>query len=95
MIYNAIINADFKKVEKNTIYVTFKSYSSQHEFQEIQHEFLDILRKKVQNFYIAFEYEIIEDKETKYILSREDIFKNMVEKNPKLLDLKDDLGLII
>ena len=95
MIYNAIKLTSFVKVENNIISVKFNSFSSQNVFQEIQNEFLDILRPKVQNYYIEFNYIIEENTEKSFILSKEDIFKKMVQKNSFLLNLKEDFGLII
>jgi hypothetical protein len=95
MVFNAIKNTKFEKIEKNTIFVSFHSYSMQHDFQENSVHFLNILRPKVQNYYIEFSFQINESPVSNYIKTKEDIFKTMIDKNPLILQLKNDLGLII
>lgn len=95
MTFNAIKNSKFERVEKNTIFISFHSYSMQHDFQENSSSFLNLLRPKVQNYHIEFNFQINETSVSSYIKTKEDIFKAMIEKNSLILQLKNDLGLIV
>lgn len=63
-------------------------------FKEIEEDFLKKLRIIVKNSHVKFNF-IIKNIEYKIFLTREDILKKMITKNPLVLKLKNELGLVM
>ena len=51
------------------------------------------LREKLNNYAIDFQVQVIQDDTVKYVKTKADVFKEMAEKNPILLKMKEELGL--
>jgi DNA polymerase-3 subunit gamma/tau len=79
----------------NTITVQLQNESQKEQLHSIKQNFLDELRKSLQNNLIKLEIELLESSEPVKAYKPSDIFKELVEKNPALLELKKGFDLEI
>lgn len=95
-VYNSIKNIKFMTVNSDfLINLEFTSNVSLSNFQEIKHNFLEKLRFVIQNYDIEFNCIVTVNDKLSFIDIRKEIFREMVKKNPLVLKLKNELGLII
>lgn len=92
--YNALHTAKISlKEENHRISFKFSSLSLSSEF-ELQKENLVLsMRDKLRNHFIEFEVSIEAEATQNYVKSKAEIFREMAEKNPVLLKMKNDFGL--
>ncbi|MCA0428891.1 MAG: DNA polymerase III subunit gamma/tau [Bacteroidetes bacterium] len=79
----------------NTITIQIQNESQKEQLQSIKQNFLDELRKSLQNNLIKLEIELLESSEPVKAYKPSDIFKELAEKNPALLELKKEFDLEI
>lgn len=91
--YNALHTAKINLENEFKINFEFSSLTLSSEFDLQKDALMRILRQKLQNHYIEFEVQISKGELTQtYIKSKTDIFKEMAEKNPILLKMKNEFG---
>jgi DNA polymerase-3 subunit gamma/tau len=83
------------KFEENTITLTIKNETQREQLLLIKQEFVDEIRKKLQNMSLALEITISQDEAVTRAFKPIDVFKAMSEKNPALLELKKRFDLEI
>lgn len=75
-------------MEENTIQVCYPSLSAKNEFDQVQAEFFNHFKHKVNNYKIKLEFSkdetLVEE-----ILTKKKVFENLTEINPLLKDLND------
>ncbi|SMC51768.1 hypothetical protein SAMN06296427_103228 [Moheibacter sediminis] len=92
--YNALHTAKITLKDELKIIFEFSSLSLSSEFDLQKDALMRALREKLKNHYIEFEVQISKSELTQtYIKSKTDIFKEMAEKNPILLRMKNEFGL--
>lgn len=92
--YNALHTAKITMENELKINFEFSSLTLSVEFDLQKDVLMRTLRQKLNNHYIEFEVQISKSEETKtYIKTKTDIFKEMAEKNPILLKMKNEFGL--
>lgn len=79
--------------EKNVIKFSINNKTEEHEFKEMQTEFLGFLREQLKNYSVQVQYVIEEADAVVKAFTPEDKFKDMVERNPVIQKLKDQLSL--
>lgn len=92
--YNALHTAVISLTAPHIITFKFSSLSLSSEF-DLQKDVLMLkMREDLQNHYIEFEVRISQaESNQNYIKSKAEIFKEMAEKNPVLLKMKNEFGL--
>ncbi|MCW3078392.1 MAG: polymerase subunit gamma/tau [Bacteroidetes bacterium] len=81
--------------EGNLLTLTINNETQRELLQSIKQDFLDDLRKRLQNNSIILKVEISIQQNTTKAYKPADIFKAMIEKNPALLELKKRFDLEI
>lgn len=89
------LNTAKTSFNNHTITIQIQNESQKEQLQSIKQNFLDELRKSLQNNLIKLEIELIESNAPIKAYKPSDIFKEMVEKNPILLELKKSFDLEI
>lgn len=89
------LNTAKTSFNNHTITIQIQNESQKEQLQSIKQNFLDELRKSLQNNLIKLEIELIESNTPIKAYKPSDIFKEMVEKNPILLELKKSFDLEI
>ena len=89
------LNTAKTSFNNHTITIQIQNESQKEQLQSIKQNFLDELRKSLQNNLIKLEIELIESNTPIKAYKPTDIFKEMVEKNPILLELKKSFDLEI
>lgn len=91
--YNALHTAKVLLKDKHQIVFEFSSLSLSSEF-DLQKDALKLMmREKLNNHSIEFNVEIRSEATQNFIKSKAEIFREMAEKNPVLLKMKNELGL--
>lgn len=92
--YNAMHTAKVLIAEDLKAVFEFSSLSLSAEFDLQKDALVRSIREKLKNHYIEFEVKISETEIVQnYIKSKSEIFKEMAEKNPVLLKMKNEFGL--
>lgn len=86
--YLAISPFELKKIGENSIEILYTSETAKKEFEEIQIDFFNRFKQKVNNFKIELVYKKNETLKREFLTKRK-IFENMAEINPVLKDLED------
>ena len=81
--------------EHNVIHFTVDNKIQKKEIDDRKMDFLPILREKLNNYQVQLEVEVIEQVKNTKAYTPQDKFKKMVEKNPALKVMKDQLNLEI
>ena len=88
VIYNAISAFQLHKVDENQIEILYSSDSAKKEFEQVESDFFNHFKRKVNNYKIDVVYRA--DKSIrKEVLTKRKIFDKFVEINPILKDLDD------
>lgn len=91
--YNALHTANVSLKEGLRIIFEFSSLSLSSEFDLQKDVLMRQMRDKLKNHYIEFDVQIVKaELRQSYIKSKSDIFKEMAEKNPILLKMKNEFG---
>ncbi|MGB6084567.1 hypothetical protein [Moheibacter sp.] len=91
--YNALHTGKLELKDNFKIQFEFSSASLANEFDLEKDNLMWFLREKLNNYAIDFQVQVIQDDTVKYIKTKADVFKEMAEKNPILLKMKEELGL--
>lgn len=92
--YNALHTAKVSIAEDLKVNFEFSSLSLSAEFDLQKDALVRSIREKLKNHYIEFEVTIAQTEIVQnYIKSKSEIFKEMAEKNPVLLKMKNEFGL--
>lgn len=91
--YNALYTAKLELKENFIIEFEFSSLSTSAEFDGMRERLILKMRKAFNNYSLEFVTKINSAKTENYIKSKPEIFKEMAEKNPVLLKLKNEFGL--
>lgn len=91
--YNALHTGKLELKENFKIQFEFSSASLANEFDLEKDNLMRFLREKLNNYAIDFQVQVIQDDTVKYVKTKADVFKEMAEKNPILLKMKEELGL--
>lgn len=91
--YNALHTGKLKLNENFQIEFEFSSASLANEFDLEKDNLMRFLREKLNNYSIDFQVKIVQNDAVKYVKTKADLFKEMAEKNPILLKMKEDWGL--
>lgn len=91
--YNALQSGEVNLKDDFLIEFEFNSGSLQSEFDEQREQLMLFLRERLNNYGLEFSVVVKENTQVNFIKTKADIFKEMAEKNPNLLKLKDELGL--
>ncbi len=92
--YNALHTAKITLENELKINFEFSSLTLSAEFDLQKDALMRLMRQKLNNHHIEFEVQLSKSEETKtYIKTKTDIFKEMAEKNPILLKMKNEFGL--
>jgi DNA polymerase-3 subunit gamma/tau len=83
----------YLKYESQKLIVLLSNDAQHHLFDEIKQEFLDFVRKEIQNNNLQIETAEHTDKSLKKALSPIEKFNLMAQKNPLLKELKNRLDL--
>ncbi len=89
----SILNSDKPKIEGNKIKIKLSSTALKNELLQSKEGLLDFIRTKLNNYKIDFDIEIDQKKKEEFVYYSKDKFKKLIEKNPKVLELKNKLGL--
>ena len=79
----------------NSITITINNETQREQLQSIKQELIDDLRKTLNNNLIALQISITQGDIQSKAYKPADVFKNMAEKNPSLLELKKRFDLEI
>ena len=93
--YNALHTGKVFLKEGFKILFEFNSGSLVNEFDLEKDNLMRLIREKLNNYSIEFETQINHDTTRKFVKTKLDIFNEMVNKNPILLKMKDEMGLDI
>jgi DNA polymerase III subunit gamma/tau len=95
--YNGIKDTKISLLQpnQNDIVFTYVSQSSQSEFELHKSNFLLKIRSVLNNFLIQLISRVEELKGVNLVLRKDEVFQKMVEKNPLLQKLKEELDLNI
>lgn len=91
--YNALHTAKISLKENSCISFKFSSLSLSSEFDLQKENLMPTMREKLRNHFIEFEVSIEAEPTQSYVKSKAEIFREMAEKNPVLLKMKNDFGL--
>lgn len=91
--YQALITASYELKDNHCISFQFNSASLLKEFELQKDDLILFLRKELNNHLIELQTEVKLDKSKNYVKSKAEIFKEMAEKNPILVKMKEELGL--
>ena len=83
------------KFENNTVQLTIQNETQREQLMAMRQEFIDELRKSLQNQKLTLAVSIAEHEQTIKAYKPLDIFKSMAERNPSLLELKKRFDLEI
>lgn len=95
--YNGIKDTkiSLSEINENDVIFTYVSQSSQSEFELHKSNFLSKIRGVLNNFLIQLISKVEELKGVNLVLRKDEVFQKMVQKNPLLQKLKDQLDLNI
>ncbi|MFV0304839.1 MAG: hypothetical protein ACK5IC_05105 [Moheibacter sp.] len=79
--------------DNHQINFQFNSASLLKEFDLQKEDLVKFLREKLNNHTLDFHTEVVHDDSKNFVKSKAEIFKEMAEKNPILLKMKEELGL--
>ncbi len=91
--YNALHSGKVKLNEDFKIRFEFTSSSLANEFEIQKDNLIRFLRKKLNNYSIDFQVDVIADSSKNYVKSSQEKFKDMAEINPILLKMREEFGL--
>lgn len=91
--YNALHTGKVQLKENFQIQFEFTSSSLANEFELEKDNLMRYLREKLNNYAIEFFVVIKEDQTKTFVKTNLEKFKDMAEKNPILLKMKDQFGL--
>ena len=89
----AMLTEQYLKFENQKLIVLLSNDAQHHLFDEIKQEFLDFIRKEIQNNNLQIETAEHTDNSLKKALSPMEKFNLMAQKNPLLKELKNRLDL--
>jgi DNA polymerase III subunit gamma/tau len=89
-----ILNQDYS-FENNIVKLRLSNPVQLEQLNGFKTELLSYLRKKLQNYDLDIDSEIMLEEETKIVYTSSDKFNYLAKKNPALLELKHKLGLDI
>lgn len=87
VIFSAINAFELKKIGDNQIEVSYSSDTAKKEFENIENEFFNAFKAKVNHFRIEVSYKKNEALKREFLTKRK-IFENLAEINPLLKDLE-------
>lgn len=93
--YNALQSGKIELKDKFLIEFEFSSSSSSNEFDLQRENLMRFLREKFNNYGIEFKVKVVENLTQNFIKSKAEIFKELAEKNPILMKMKEEFGLDI
>lgn len=85
-------------VNENTIHIEVFNENSQKEILNYKEDLLNFMRNSLENNEIQLQVDVktMEEKpKEEYIFHREDFYREMVKKNPAILELKTTFGLTL
>ena len=88
IIFNAISSFRMKKLDEDTIQITYSSESARNEFEKIRGDFFNHFKRKVNHYNIKTEYSF-DGGLKKEIITKRKIFDKFAEINPLLKELDD------
>lgn len=91
--YNALHTAKVSLKTASCICFEFSSLSLSSEFDLKKDILMLTMREKLRNHFIEFEVNIHAEPTQNYVKSKAEIFREMAEKNPVLLKMKNEFGL--
>lgn len=91
--FNAFKTGTVDLKENHSICFTFKTASLYNEFKLHRDALMKFFRKRFNNYHIDLNVDINEEELKKHFKSNAEIFKEMAQKNPILLQMKKDFGL--
>ncbi|MFA7616647.1 MAG: hypothetical protein WCY16_08735 [Weeksellaceae bacterium] len=91
--FNALQSGKLVLKESFKIEIEFNSSSLITEFEQLKERLTLFLREKLNNEVFELIPVEVEGKSVNYIKSKSEIFKEMAERNPNLIKLKNELGL--
>ncbi|MDR1877469.1 MAG: hypothetical protein LBQ84_07580 [Flavobacteriaceae bacterium] len=94
VLYNVLNTTTCLVKENFTIFFEFPSNSAYDEFENLRENIFRKLKKYLNNYSIAFDYEIKETQKT-LLLSPKDKYEKMLKINPLLEKLRNDFKLDI
>ncbi len=93
-IVGAIRNTEILKTKPLEVSMLFHSNAAKAEFDKIKLEWIQKVKKSLNNYKIEFNLKVqVTDKNKPVIITPEDKFKAMAERNPLLNRLKEEFGL--
>lgn len=93
MSFNALQSGKLVLKDDFKIEIEFNSSTLIFEFEQIKDRLTLFLREKLNNEVFELIPVEVEGRSVNYIKSKAEIFKEMAERNPNLLKLKNELGL--
>lgn len=93
MSFNALQSGKLVLKDDFKIEIEFNSSTLIFEFEQIKERLTLFLREKLNNEVFELVPMQVEGESVNYIKSKSEIFKEMAERNPNLLKLKNELGL--
>lgn len=94
-VYNALHLYEIQVKDNFEILFLFNSNSSIQEFDNVKTEWIQQLKEKIQNFHLMVSTETKHFEKENYVLTKEEIYKKMVEINPLVDELRKSLNLDI
>lgn len=91
--YNALHTARISLKGDSCICFEFSSLSLASEFDLKKEGLMTAMRERLNNHFITFEVNIDSETTQNYVKSKAEIFREMAEKNPVLLKMKNEFGL--
>jgi DNA polymerase-3 subunit gamma/tau len=88
-----MLSEQFLKYENLVLTVLLTNDAQHHLFDEIKQDFLDFIRKEVNNNTISIAIAELEDNKQKKALTPSEKFNLMAQKNPLLKELRNRLDL--
>ncbi len=95
VVVATLSNKDLEIKENHMVEVTLDNALQGQKFQEIKRDLLYFCREKLQNFALFFTVKIVKDSQKLDPYSAPEKYQYLLNKNPHLAKLREDLGLDI
>ncbi len=88
-----ILSRSVEKLDEKTVCIHLKSDLESSILDRFENDLIGYLRKALENDLINLKKEVRKEKKQQKLYTSSDKYEYLLEKNPKLKDLKDQLGL--
>ena len=94
-LYNSLKDNPIKFPDEFSILLEFENASLEERFRKVMSRFIEFMNgHQIENFQInTTTREVTKEEKSKYLISPEDKYKHLKEKNPELENLQKNLGL--